>query len=111
MTRLSKLPLAFVAAIAVGACGHGSDTGEASGGGALAGQLRVACTTQIENFGVPAGAVDQVCECATRRAQDQLSVTDLIAGEATGLEDIVAQCIDESLGFRGGANTNEMESQ
>lgn len=109
---LREAGIAIVAAIGLTACGPGGEVGGAEeGSGGMTAQLRVACTSQIENIGVPAGAVDQVCECASRRAQDQLSVTDIIAGETSALQEIVTQCVDESLGFGGAqANTNGTES-
>ena len=102
MTRLKTFFPAFAAmSLLVAGCGQsgGSAGDSADGPGSMMAQLRATCVSRVENNAVMAGAASQICDCATRRARENPSVSDLMAGEASGLQDIVAQCADEALGL------------
>ncbi len=121
MSRLALAPL-FAAMLALAACGQndagagdggttgGENGGGEGGGGAMTAQLRATCVSQLENNATLSAAAAQICDCATRRARENLSVTDLMAGEASGLQDIVAQCADEALGL-GTTETNSSRTE
>ena len=51
---------------------------------------------------------EQICDCASRRAQSELSVVDLAQGDTSALETIMTQCADEALGI-GATTTNEAD--
>ena len=69
-------------------------------------QLQANCVAQVENNAAMATAANRICDCATERARENLSVSDLMAGEAAGLQDIIAQCADETLGLGGATSTS-----
>ena len=106
------LPAASLA-LALAACGQ-SDVGAggsgAEGSGGLTAQIKASCIRQVEDTAGTTGIGEEICECASRRAQDQLSIADLAAGDTTVLQDIVEQCADEALGIDAGKNTNEAET-
>lgn len=107
---LPALPLMF----ALAACGQ-SDVGAggagAEGSGGLTAQLKATCVRQVENTGDMSGIGEEICDCASRRVQDQMSFAELAAGENNAvLQDIIAQCADEALGIGASANTNEAET-
>ena len=89
------------APLALGGCGQSDlaigESGE-EGAGAMVAQLHASCVAQVERNAAMATAADRICDCATERARKDLSVADLMAGEASGLQDVVAQCADEALG-------------
>ena len=99
----------LAATLALGGCGQ-SDVNLGEGGeegsGALAAQMQATCVSQVENNPTLSAAASQICDCATERAREDLSVADLMAGEANGLQDIVAQCADEALGLGGATQTS-----
>lgn len=117
MNALVKSMTIAGAALALAACGDsgvGMDGGE-EGSGGMTGQLRAICVSQIENIGVASAAVEQVCDCASERAREELSVADLIGGDTAPLEDIMTQCADDYLGIGASSDatpgiTNEAET-
>ena len=91
----------FAVPLTLGGCGQSDvaigESGE-EGSGAMVAQLHASCVAQVERNAAMATAATRICDCATERARDELSVADLMAGEASGLQDVVAQCADEAIG-------------
>ena len=92
--------LAFSFALA--ACGQ-SDVamgeGAEEGAGSMVAQMRATCVTEVESRPEMASAATRICDCASERAREDLSVSDLMAGKADALEAIVRQCASEAMGF------------
>ncbi len=98
-------------ALALASCGE-SDVGMgegSEGSGGLTAQLRAICVERVENNNALSTVAGEICDCASRRARDELSVADIATGDTAVLQDIIAQCADESLGIGTGANSNEAE--
>ncbi|MDG6078447.1 hypothetical protein E3U23_04480 [Erythrobacter litoralis] len=103
------ISLLFAATLALAGCGQSDVSigeGAEEGSGSLAAQLRATCVSQVENNATLSAAASQICDCATERAREDLSVADLMAGEANGLQDSVAQCADQALGLGGATPTS-----
>ena len=103
----------FTLPLALAACGEaGVGAGESGteGSGGLTAQLRATCVERVDAMGAGdfAAVSEQICDCASRRAQSELSVVDLAQGDTSALETIMTQCADEALGI-GATTTNEAE--
>ena len=109
LSRLGLLALPFALA-ACGQAGVGAGESGTEGSGGLTAQLKARCVEQVE--GMDAGdytaVSEQICDCASRRAQSELSVVDLAQGDTSALETIMTQCADEALGI-GATTTNEAD--
>ena len=104
---LLALPLALAAC---GEAGVGAGESGTEGSGGLTAQLKARCVEQVESMGAGdyAAVSEQICDCASRRAQSELSVVDLAQGDTSALETIMTQCADEALGI-GATTTNEAD--
>ena len=113
MVAASRFPFAAALALALAACGQ-SDVGAggagAEGSGGMTAQLKASCVRYMDEGGPLAEVGDQICDCASRRAREELSVTALMSGDDSALQTIITQCADEALGLRGDAKTNKAES-
>ena len=103
----------FTLPFALAACGEagvGAGDSGTEGSGGLTAQLRATCVERVDAMGAGdfAAVSEQICDCASRRAQSELSVVDLAQGDISALETIMTQCADEALGI-GATTTNEAE--
>ena len=104
----SRLVLSLAAAFAVAGCGQGAEEGS----GGLTAQLRSQCIAQVEGTPIDPEAAGEVCDCAARKAQEDLDVGDLISGDTTQIRTIVAQCAEEFMsGGETDASADEAEVQ
>lgn len=103
--------LAFPLALAAcGQAGVGAGESGTEGSGGLTAQLKATCVERVDGMatGELSAVSEQVCDCASRRAQSELSVVDLAQGDTSALETIMTQCADEALGI-GGTTNSEAE--
>ena len=109
LSRLSLLALPLALA-ACGQAGVGAGESGTEGSGGLTAQLRATCVERVDAMGAGdfAAVSEQICDCASRRAQSELSVVDLAQGDTSALETIMTQCADEALGI-GATTTNEAD--
>ena len=109
LSRLGLLALPFALA-ACGQAGVGAGESGTEGSGGLTAQLKARCVEQVEGMGAGdfAAVSEDICDCASRRAQSELSVVDLARGDTSALETIMTQCADEALGI-GATTTNEAD--
>ena len=109
LSRLGLLALPFALA-ACGQAGVGAGESGTEGSGGLTAQLKARCVEQVEGMGAGdfAAVSEDICDCASRRAQSELSVVDLAQGDTSALETIMTQCADEALGI-GATTTNEAD--
>ncbi len=88
-----RLAFPLTGALALAACGQGAEEGS----GGLTAQLRSQCIAQVEGAAIGSEVADTICDCAARRAQESLDLGDLVTGDTTQVETIVAQCAEEYL--------------